>query len=566
MPPGVFFSSVQCEWIAPPDGDPYPTHTNVLGTPLAASFGFIGQASLGAQIVFTSYAGTDGGFASGSCCGIIRVLDGETCEQMYSLGDHLVVGASPPAIGDLDNAPDLRPEIVALAEGGGLAAFRYDELSDAFVLLWHSTEADGVTPDTFGSAANRWNGPVLADIAFDDRPEVFFDGVIYDADGVKITSGLGWTSFKQGIWPKVAAAGKGAYTVFDPECVEPLPAGCTSVGVRWTRPSQDYSSSVTGSSVFDFEGDGTAEAVYGDECFTRVYDGLTGQVLSSGPRSSCTWHENPIVADVDGDFRSEIVVGSNTNCGIGCPALDPIHDGLRCDGADECVSGACLAGFCRCAAAAECPAGYACAAMLPAGEDGLGQVCRSAHTGKTGGIRVFRDLKDRWVHSRPIWNQHPYFITNVDEFGGIPAKGALPPNWTTDGLNNFRQNTQGDAAALAAPDLTAKAAAGKGIACNEDGTLTAKFVVCNRGNVVAPPGVSVEIYAGEPGDTTSPICETATAIIVAPSSCQPIECVGSAPPGTTSIWASIDSKTSGTGEYLECVEGNNKATAAVTCL
>lgn len=45
--------------------------------------------------------------------------------------------------------------------------------------------------------------------------------------------------------------------------------------------------------------------------------------------------------------------------------------------------------------------------MLPASEDQQGQVCRAAHTGKSTGIRVFRDLKDRWVHSRPIWNQHP---------------------------------------------------------------------------------------------------------------------------------------------------------------
>ena len=39
-------------------------------------------------------------------------------------------------------------------------------------------------------------------------------------------------------------------------------------------------------------------AVYGDECFTRVYDGVTGKVLYSRFRTSCTWYENPVVADV----------------------------------------------------------------------------------------------------------------------------------------------------------------------------------------------------------------------------------------------------------------------------
>ncbi len=672
VPPGVFFPSVQCEWLAPPPGDAHPNNINVLGTPLVANFGFIGQSTLGGQIVFVSYAGTDGGFPSGSCCGIIRVLDGNDCTQLYSLGGHAVVGGSTPAIGDLDLAPDLRPEIVALAEGGGLVAFRFDEIQGDFTVLWHSTEPDGVTKDTFGVSVGRWNGPVLADIAFDARPEIFFDGVIYDADGVKITAGLGWVGFAQGVFPivadvdmdgdievlignrahtfdeatktlaveayaaatstgghiavadfgafgvglpadaaevvvvsggamtitdltgaavfgpialpgggsggpptiadfdgdgqpEVAAAGLGAYTVFDIDCVAPLPDKCKSVGVLWSRVSQDKSSSVTGSSVFDFEGDGTAEAVYGDECFTRVYSGATGEVVSSGPRSSCTWHENPIVADVDGDFRSEIVVGSNTNCSIGCPELDPIFDGLRCDGDDECLAGNCVAGFCRCTKNASCPAGYKCAAMLPATEDGQGSVCRAAHSGKTGGVRVFRDLKDRWVHSRPIWNQHPYSITHVDEFGRIPAKGEVPPNWVTPGLNNFRQNTQGEAAALAAPDLTAKPAGGKAVTCNADGTLSVKVLVCNRGVVTAPPGVSVQVYAGAPDDTSAPVCEAVTDASLAPSGCHTMNCTGSAQGAPPKLWVSVDGKASGTGEYLECVETNNVATLEVTC-
>jgi hypothetical protein len=77
--------------------------------------------------------------------------------------------------------------------------------------------------------------------------------------------------------------------------------GCVGNYVRWSRPSQDASSATTGSSIFDFEFDGQAEAVYGDECFTRVYEGKTGEVLYSSYRTSCTWYENPIVADVDND-------------------------------------------------------------------------------------------------------------------------------------------------------------------------------------------------------------------------------------------------------------------------
>ena len=29
--------------------------------------------------------------------------------------------------------------------------------------------------------------------------------------------------------------------------------------------------------------------------------------------------------------NTEILVGSNTNCSVSCPAIDPIHRGLRCE-------------------------------------------------------------------------------------------------------------------------------------------------------------------------------------------------------------------------------------------
>ena len=46
--------------------------------------------------------------------------------------------------------------------------------------------------------------------------------------------------------------------------------------VLWqSTATTDTSSRVTGSSVFDFEGDGPAEAVYNDERNLRVYDGKT---------------------------------------------------------------------------------------------------------------------------------------------------------------------------------------------------------------------------------------------------------------------------------------------------
>jgi hypothetical protein len=78
--------------------------------------------------------------------------------------------------------------------------------------------------------------------------------------------------------PEFASAGASAYNVFDLDCTaSPRRGGIGATGstrgILWSQRAQDQSSNVTGSSVFDFEGDGRAEVVYADECFVRVYDG-----------------------------------------------------------------------------------------------------------------------------------------------------------------------------------------------------------------------------------------------------------------------------------------------------
>src|SRR6185503_11593224 len=135
--------------------------------------------------------------------------------------------------------------------------------------------------------------------------------------------------------PEIAVAGKTRFRIIDFDC-QGGGGGCEADGVRWSQPSQDASSAQTGVAVFDFDGDGQAEAVYADECFLRVYDGKSGEVLYSAYRTSGTWYESPVVADVDQDQNTEIVV--NNNGGVTCPAsggaldkpyVDPLHKGVR---------------------------------------------------------------------------------------------------------------------------------------------------------------------------------------------------------------------------------------------
>ncbi|MCX7807920.1 MAG: VCBS repeat-containing protein, partial [Deltaproteobacteria bacterium] len=111
---------------------------------------------------------------------------------------------------------------------------------------------------------------------------------------------------------EIAVAHASMYGVYDPDCIAPgSPPGCGDTGLRWIQPSDDGSSAVTGSSLFDFNGDGVTEVIYNDHHEFRIFNGVTGQVLFSHPNSSRTRTEYPVVADVDADGSAEIVFPAN---------------------------------------------------------------------------------------------------------------------------------------------------------------------------------------------------------------------------------------------------------------
>ncbi|HEY4241462.1 MAG TPA: FG-GAP-like repeat-containing protein [Kofleriaceae bacterium] len=674
--PGVFFPGAQCEWLGPPDGDPFPAHTNVLGTPVVAEFGGGGEFPT-PSIAFISYNFTDGG--SQSCAssdptdfGVIRVIDGGSCAQEATLSDVTVVASSSLAVADLDG--DGTPEIVAARSGGGLVA--YSIKNGTWGVLWQSAS-------TFGAGLCDWAGPSIHDLDDDGVPEIIFYGDVFDAQGNLLDGSLGdidddlgvgflpvvadtdgdgipelvtpsglypWDAANRrwgtpralpgtgglvavadfGTFPtggvgddrstldgiaeiavidhgvatilsqdgrvvfqaalqgstigsggpptvadfdgdgraEFASAGATAYSVFDPDCVgTPDPATCPSMrtdGVLWSQTSQDLSSNVTGSSVFDFDGDGRAEVVYGDECFTRVYDGVTGQVLYSRFRTSCTWFENPVIADVDGDFNAEIVSTSNTNCDVSCPDVDPIFDGVQCLDDADCPSATTCGrenagdtlGRCRCSQDADCGGdGFVCLDPI-AGPSAAGQVCRASHPADAAatGVRVLADRLDRWVNTRPIWNQHAYSVTNIDAGGHVPRTSQWLRNWTQPGLNNFRQNSPGDGETAGdIPDLTV---AEVKVDCASGPAILAN--ICNRGTEPVAQGVPVTIYSG-----SSIACSATTTAQLFPGGCTTVQCAWTAGNGAGAVV--VDDHGDGSGIVLECREDNNKADFTVAC-
>ncbi len=416
---------------------------------------------------------------------------------------------------------------------------------------------------------------------------------------------------------EVAVASQSVYAVYDIDCdgtpKDPVMCNGNSVapcatadatgntglrkGVLWEVGSQDNSSNVTGSSVFDFEGDGRAEAIYADECFTRVYDGVTGYVIYSQYRSSCTWYENPVVADVDGDFNAELVVPSNTNCNIPCSGstenasasdtrqVDREFAGLSCfsdadcaGGAGACaciegvdpVDGTCLPsknkndvirGLCTCTTDVDCGGSSFICADRKSGTaflDGRtpNQVCRAEYVERFNGLLVYRDVLDRWVDTARIWNQHAYSITHVNEDGS--AANATNRNWVETGLNNFRQNVLGDVNPEYAPDFTA--GNGQRLCFPDEGGLLgrANVQVCNRGTARVA-AVPVAFYDGDPEAGGVLRCLSNTQIALEPAQCTDVRCRwDDCNPAATMYVRADDDGTGGLGER-ECIEGNNTA-------
>jgi large repetitive protein len=89
------------------------------------------------------------------------------------------------------------------------------------------------------------------------------------------------------------------------------------LAVRWSRELTEDFGGIHGVTAFDFDGDGVREVLFLGDTVNRdarllfVLDGATGQTLHSRKMISKTGLEYPVVADVDGDGRAEMVVPSN---------------------------------------------------------------------------------------------------------------------------------------------------------------------------------------------------------------------------------------------------------------
>ncbi len=390
-------------------------------------------------------------------------------------------GDGYPAIGDLDQ--NGTPEVVLTA---------YPEikiLDGATGKLWCGIDPTGVacngndaarTPpiDVPGGGAYLGGPATIADFDGDMRPEI----------GIAV--GAEYRVYDLNRTGEVIVKPMG-----DPM---PLPG---QIFTKWKQVTQDTTSNSTGSSVFDFQGDGKSEVAYQDECYAFVYDGATGDVQLKITNSSATIHEYPLVADVDGDGNSEFIVIANHS-----------DQGLN----DKCLT-------------------------------------KDANWVKRKGIYVYGAGGDNWVPTRKLWTQHTYHVTNAEGDGNVPAMETA--NWTVPTLNNFRQNDQG-AGVFNAADLTASLA----VLLNKcAATLTLQATIYNEGALGVPAGINVSFYEGTDNTGTKlNVKQTLEPLLTGGSTIVTFD-VPAPPDGETrNYYVEVDDGPNN-GTILECNENNNGA-------
>ena len=323
-----------------------------------------------------------------------------------------------------------------------------------------------------------------------------------------------------GLQGNVARTAPSATCATDADCGDmnqfacnPQLSQCVCLHNGWERRTEDDSSRVTGSSVFDFNGDGAAEVVYNDECWFRVYAGIDGLVYFKEQSPSRTRTENPIVADVDNDGNAEIVFGASNE-----------------------------SGFC------------------------------SQGNDFNNGIEVWGDASDAWVGARRIYNQHAYHVTNVTESGGVPTRE--PESWRTwNGrlYNSYRSQPRSFGVA---PDLQVGGVqvTSPGATCGDALTgvvdITARIV--NAGDLRVGGDIQVTFYGEwDAGPVNEPLYADAAMTPLSTTLGRPLE-----PGGELFLTVTYDPAFNGPGTLpdrirvvvdeaaaeRECIEDNNELT------
>jgi len=254
----------------------------------------------------------------------------------------------------------------------------------------------------------------------------------------------------------------------------------------WKRTINDSLSGILSLTIYDFNNDGKPEVVYRDSQELVVIDGPTGQTkIWSAACQSHTWTEGPVVADVNGDGNTDICTTCYTST-----AFDPLKNTVQ--------------------------------------QQSLGQT------------RLYFSTTNAWLPTRKVWNQHPYYITNIKDdltlpfpqidpslvFSNSPCPNGLPGPQRPLNLfmNQVPRLSKDGCPEFPAPDLTftGDSPSPTGVDTDGDGVykpavvvippicgdlnISAYFNIINNGDLPISDAVPVSFFDGDP--TVNPVTAT----------------------------------------------------------
>jgi hypothetical protein len=372
--------------------------------------------------------------------GTIITLAGDTGELQLMFGNG-VQGGITPALGDIDG--DGLVEIVSANGSAQIVAFEHDGTPK-----WTSSAT---------WAANQTGALALADLDNDGDVEIIAGSNVFDHDG-----NLVFTAPFDGIYSASMAAdldGDG-----DLEVVLGHAAYHHDGTEYWLRPElQAAQFSITSyPQVANLDDDPEPEVLIASEngAWLLEHDGTVIWSNFAPTGESGDWNRPVNIHDFDGDNEAEFALSSYEHYAVyevdqtsvfvanvidfsgqaGGTAFDFLGSGIaQAIYADETTSwvfdidGSVLMSTPRSSGTwTEYPT------VADIDNDGSAEILVGSDGFGSPTLQAIRDLEDRWIPARRIWNQHTYHVTNVLEDGRIPQ--FEPPNWET--LNTFRTQAQ----------------------------------------------------------------------------------------------------------------------------
>ncbi len=433
--------------------------------------------------------------------GQLVALAGDTGAELWRAGS---MGSEPMTAALADVTGDGRPEVIGsgvsqtlAVRGNGETVWSVAGVSNAYCGAVGAADLDGdgqveillgsvILNGSDGSLRGRgsygsgtgfsggWAAAmgVAADIDGDGIQEAVVGNALYDASG-------------NAIWYNGQSDGFVAVANFDAD-----PQGEIVVSNVGTIRLQDddgtvlWSGSYTGSTsgpptVADFDGNGTPDIGVAGSGVYIVLNSAGSVLWSRATVDYSSGFTGSAVFDFEGDGAAEVVYADENNLFV--------FDGAT--GATKLEESEHSSATCS-----EYPT------IADVDNDGHAEIIytSSAYSGSEQGVRVVGDADNTWMSGRPVWNEHAYSITNVNDDVTIP--GTPEQNWEA-GYNNFRSGDITPVSGSGLPDLTGRIMDVCADNCAA-GDVTVWIAVANNGTSDISTPFLVELLADVGGTPT----------------------------------------------------------------